>query len=516
VFNDLSPVSSTVPLKEQNSSKKNLRANGEIEKILTLSMTQEQILRPQQFRAIESGNPFLELFPHRYDYIRSPHGGIRPSWTTVSTHTLSDRLIEQGAYLYGVRFGATTSYAMIDIDRGSAYHPNADPFAINRLTSALETQLGLIDHIAITSSYSGGLHLYFPLSQPIASWKIAESIALVVEASGFKVKDGQLEIFPNNRNQHQLLYKAHRLPLQMGSYILNENFEPIGQSESQFVAQWEFAQRRSGCTEEECDRALKRLKRNKYALSTKAESFLNDLNAEIETGWTGPGQTNHLLGRIAQRSYIFGHIIHSLDRPLTGRALIEEMVSIAIALPGYQDYCSHQHEIYDRAAEWANCIENKSKYFPCGFGSASKNSSKDGNSWNQLNAELARDRIRYAIEALTNQDALKTGITDRYNQLKSFGIGGETLYKYLDLWHPEHLNISPSPNKLPNTQKSLVGSAGRDTNNYKGFNDRSAPDNPEIARDIALDKALRDFKSYDRLPAWQGDRAAEPQPTIPK
>ena len=63
-----------------------------------------------------------------------------------------------------------------------------------------------------------------------------------------------------------------------------------------------------------CDRALERLKRNKYALSTKAESFLNDLNADIETGWTGSVQTNRLIGRIAQRSYIFGHILHSLDR----------------------------------------------------------------------------------------------------------------------------------------------------------------------------------------------------------
>ncbi len=469
-------------------------------------MSSSETLCPPQFKSVAESNSFLDLFPHRFDFIRSPHGGMKPSWKSISDYPLSDRLINQGAYLYGVRFGAKTSYAMIDIDRGSQFHPNHDPLAIDRLKAALEVQLGLNDSLMLQSSYSGGLHLYFPLEKPIASWKIAESIALVVEASGFKVKDGQLEIFPNHRNQHQLLYKAHRLPLQMGSYILNKDFEPIGQSESQFVDQWKFASDRSGCTEEECDRALKRLKRNKYALSTKAENFLNDLNTDIEAGWTGPGQTNRLLGRIAQRSYIFGHILHSLDHPLTGRALIEEMVSVAIGLPGYQDYCGHQHEIHDRCKEWADCIENKSKYFPCGFGSTSKDSSKEGNSWNLLNAELARDRIRFAVEALTHQGSLKSSITDRYLQLKEFGIGGETLYKYLDLWHPDHLNKLRNRDKSLNTQTSLVDAVDRDTRVSKGSSDRLPPESPEIARDTRLGKGLGHDKATDRLPAWEIDR----------
>ena len=90
------------------------------------------------------------------------------------------------------------------------------------------------------------------------------------------------------------------------------------------------------------------------------------------------------------------------------------MVSVAIGLPGYQDYCSHQHEIHDRCEEWANCIENKSKYFPCGVGSTPKDSKTEGNAWNLLNAEFACDRIRYAVEALNNQSSLKSSITDRY------------------------------------------------------------------------------------------------------
>ena len=469
-------------------------------------MSSQPTLCPPQFKSVPESSSFLDLFPHRFDFIRSPHGGMKPSWKSISGYSLSDRLIHQGAYLYGVRFGAKTTYTMIDIDRGSAYHPNHDPLAISRLTAALEVQLGLNDAIIIQSSYSGGLHLYFPLEKAIASWKIAEAIAVVVEASGFKVKDGQLEIFPNNRNQHQLLYKAHRLPLQMGSYLLNRDFETVSQSESLFVERWTFASDQSGCTEDECDRTLKRLKRNKYALSTKAESFLNDLNADIEAGWTGQGQTNRLIGRIAQRSYIFGHILHSLDHPLTGRALIDEMVSVTTTLPGYEDYCSHKHEIHNRCEEWANCIKNKSKYFPCGFGPTTKDSPKEGNAWNILNAELARDRIRYAVEALGHQRSLKSSITDRYLQLKGFGIGGQTLYKYLDLWHPERLNTPETKDKSLSTQKSLVQALDRDVNTDKGLSDQLPLESAEIDRDIRLGNGLRHSKATDRLPAWEFDR----------
>jgi hypothetical protein len=63
--------------------------------------------------------------------------------------------------LYGVRFGPTTRYCVLDVDKGSAYHPTRDRFAWRRLVAALEV-LGLVQAVLCTSSYSGGLHLYFP------------------------------------------------------------------------------------------------------------------------------------------------------------------------------------------------------------------------------------------------------------------------------------------------------------------------------------------------------------------
>src|SRR3712207_8005539 len=41
------------------------------------------------------------------------------------------------------------------------------------------------------------------------------------------------------------LFNAHRLPLQHGSYLLNQEFQPIWSSCQSFVAQWQSAQQRS-------------------------------------------------------------------------------------------------------------------------------------------------------------------------------------------------------------------------------------------------------------------------------
>lgn len=83
----------------------------------------------KQFSSFEDvrewANGFLALFPHRYDYIWADHSnpGAKVEWQTETRHPLSDRVIHQGSYLYGVRFGAETRYCLLDIDAGSAYHP---------------------------------------------------------------------------------------------------------------------------------------------------------------------------------------------------------------------------------------------------------------------------------------------------------------------------------------------------------------------------------------------------------
>lgn len=400
----------------------------------------------------ESQDEFLALFPHRYDYIWAEHTppGVPVAWQTETRYPLSDRHISQKTSLYGVRFGSETSYAVLDIDAGSAYHPRRDPFAISTLVQSLEL-IGLSSYVGITSSSSGGLHLYFPFDRPQSSWKIAIALASTLEAAGFKVYPGQLEIFPNPKpyspDRTPSLFNAHRLPLQSGSYLLNAEFQPIWTTQQFFLEQWRFCQTENILDSDAIQKILSQVKRLAFAVTGKADKFINDLNLEIDLGWTGTGQTNRLLGRITMREYIFRHVI-SGGEPLTGQLLIKAIVDVARSLPGYTQWCRHQHEISQRAEEWAYCIEN-SHYFPYGT-SQGKFQAKTVSpslteavnhtpSWNQQRSATTRDRIRYALTDLLEKGTLPPKATARFRTLLSYGIGGGSLYRHRDLWHPAHL-----------------------------------------------------------------------------
>lgn len=407
--------------------------------------------RNSKFRFIQEWNDtFLSLFPHRYDYLwaEHPNPGEKPNWQTESRHPLPDRLIQQGALLYGVRFGSTTEYIVLDLDRGSAYNPIRDPFAWKRITAALEP-LGLVQFVLCTSSDSKGLHIYFPFDTAQRTWAIALAVSTLIENAGFKLAPGQLEVFPNRKpyapSGEMTLYNGHRLPMQAGSYLLDQDLRLIWGDQQTFVEYWQFAQRRNQVDTKTIDRTIKAARRKQYRISGKANKFLNDLNAEIEQGWTGLGQTNRLIGRIAMRSYIFGHVCGS-EIPLVGAELTDDIVKVARSLPGYEEWCQHQHEIEKRAAEWTDCIE-KSRYFHYGLGKRhrdrqQRSESENLNGWNQKQEQDARERIRQAVATLSAAESLPDGATERFKVLVKYKIGGQTLYNHRDLWHPDDLQAA--------------------------------------------------------------------------
>ena len=390
----------------------------------------------------EPNNRFLALWPHRDDFIYAPHPdpGCKPKWQTESRYPLSDRKISQGANLYGVRHGKKTNYALLDIDKRSPYHPSRDPLAIKRICAALEP-LGLIFNISLTSSDSSGLHLIWPFNKSVPSLQLGIAITALLESAGFKVTDGTLEVFPNRKpyvaNGTPTLFKAHRLPLQQGSYLLDDELNPVSSSHLRFVQRWHTAKGKNDISTKKLKRTIKQKVQYAYRkVSGKASKFLNDLNTEIEPGWTDKGQTNRLLGRIVMRTHIFGHILGA-TAPLAGRALADEVERIARRLPGFDTFCGHRHDLRKRICEWVRCIDN-SHYFP--YSSGKPLVVKQGPTWNEEQREKARGRIHSALIDLCRRRALPSAITARAKALSSYGISQDTLYQHKDLWHPEHIS----------------------------------------------------------------------------
>ena len=83
--------------------------------------------------------------------------------------------------------------------------------------------------------------------------------------------------------------------------------------------------------------------------------------------------------------------------------MVDEIVASARSLPGYSEWCRHQHELEQRAEEWARCIEG-SHYFH--FGDQLQKPKPEPQdpeltaaidqapSWNQRRSAATRDRIR--------------------------------------------------------------------------------------------------------------------------
>lgn len=393
----------------------------------------------------ESHNRFAALWTHRDDFIYAPHPdpGGKPQWKTESRYPLSDRKLEQGHHIYGIRHGDKADYALLDIDKGSPYHPSSDPLAVQGICAALEP-LGLVASIKTTSSYSNGLHIVLPFNKVMLSRQVGIAVTAVLESAGYKVSPGVLEVFPNRKPYIEgvpTLFNAHRLPLQQGSYLLDDDLNPVSSSQLLFVQRWYAAKRKNDISTKKLKLTIRQKVRYAYKkVSGKASKFLNDLNGEINLGWTAKGQTNRLIGRIVMRTYIFGHIISASTTPLTGRVLADEVERIARSLPGFDEFCGHRHDLRKRICEWIRSIM-RSHYFPYNNGKKPL-VIKEGPTWNEEQREAARERIRSALVDLCRHNALPDGKTARATALRAYKVSQDTLYKHKDLWHPDYIGAS--------------------------------------------------------------------------
>ncbi len=361
--------------------------------------------------------------------------------------------------LLGVRFDVTTWYFLFDIDRRSEYHPARSHASYTSLLHAME-EAGFTRYLVVSSSESGGVHVYFFLPEAVSTDALAVAVDERLRENGFGIGDGRLEVFPNVKGGADSLYKAHRLPLQRGSYVLDPvTFEPRHQDISAFLH--EASLDAEGQDSEAIRELLAHAKAKRgrsgaktaASFSTEGNSLRAHLVECMEEGWTDYGQTNHKLWKIA----MYGRVVLRLE----GEALTSYIVSTAKASPGYRDFCRHQHEIERKARDWTRFAMKH--YYPYGSRWVERDTTYWRRDWQHTalgigilpdvrtpqeqthNETLAR--VQYVVEQLRKEGELPKTVTKRVGVIRKkvrelFGGGAslETLYKeeYRAVWHPSN------------------------------------------------------------------------------
>lgn len=395
------------------------------------------------------GQRLCEIFVYLWHTIAGDNAA-EPDWKTNTKYPIRPRVLwemwNDPRALIGVRFGGETLYALLDIDRDSLFHPANNPNGLSLIYAALET-IGIVRHVVIRSSDSGGLHIYLPLPYAVPTFGLASAIKQCLEAQEIAIVAGQVEVFPNTKayavKGSFIEYNAHRLPLQpdSGACLLDDDGQIMGHDLGQFFRLWDRAA--DGQDLETLNEAIGIARRNgskrRRRKLTPIEDWRADLQTEINQGWTGQGQTNALLKTIACYSVVF--------EGLTGAALAEFVETTAINAEGYEDYCRHQHEITLRATVWARAAEKY--YWALGTDprrTANACASDDGEKVVSINknAERAQDAQRRICEAMAHLEdlgQLPTDVTERLQAIISIAhTSPQTLYRYPELWHPAHLS----------------------------------------------------------------------------
>ena len=369
---------------------------------------------------------------------QTEHLKKKPEWKTERRYPMKSRVLyhrwADPNEVIGVRFDHTTEYGLIDIDIDSQYHPKHNPNAIAELQIALET-IGITRTVLVRSSWSDGLHLYFPLNGAVNTFNLAVAVKFCLQTQGFEVKEGQLEIFPNDKSYGvvtKILYKGHRLPLQpeTGSWLLDDDLQGISNQLSDLFRMWDIAAIGQDMTE--LGSALliarqNRLKKPRRRLNN-VEAWRADLELFIAEGWTGPHQTNHLLKQIGCYGVVF--------KKLSGDALVKYIRETAIAASVYVQWCGHKHQIEVRSRSWAKAVEKY--YWPLGT-HAKTRPTNDIVPFNQRRSKTAQEEIQIAITILEEGNRLPEAITARAQAISELaGTSLGTLYRHKGLWHPEH------------------------------------------------------------------------------
>ena len=286
----------------------------------------------------EADHDFFDLWttlPSWSPIIKKPDGWITVVNDSGKKVPLVPGTVESHYRRYiilGKRFGKLTNYLMVDVDINSPFHPRNG--GIGPILDAMES-LGLCRYLLIRSSDSEGLHIYFPLEEPVSSWGIACAAHAALTAADIKVAGGICELFPNKK-AFNAEHNGHRLPLQQGSFILNDDFGCVGNGKAVFLQQWQL------CASGQDDELLAEVLTEKPLPMPKQIS----VSSLPPIAWTGPGQSNEVMKQLVN----YGDRYLGLK---TIPALGDWIMAVGPQLLGFEQFASKESKNDLTRRNWA-------------------------------------------------------------------------------------------------------------------------------------------------------------------
>ena len=340
---------------------------------------------------------FLRVLNPGYGYVIENCGRKSTRRGMLTASHLKEHLgLASGQPQYlAIRPNKTTNWIVLDIDQHrSPHHPDRGEGALEMLLDRCRV-IGLSRPLQIRSSFSGGIHLWFPLPEPVETFPAALSVKKALLTSGIEsgldaefyaykepsiieLSGGVLEVFPNDK-LFDSEYKAIRMPFTgQGNGLCVEGFEVVEEPEV-FRAHWEEAaqfnqvvqsklisKREQGCgpynwVEDDNNGRLKFVPLNwiapfsrrcnrRVVSAVKGEGPLVGPSHEpadspksveeakqlLHAGWSGRGQTQML--QLA--ALMVARTEHSQADLIADR--VRELLK---ACPGFDEHCGHVDEI---------------------------------------------------------------------------------------------------------------------------------------------------------------------------
>ena len=239
-------------------------------------------------------------------------------------------------------------------------------------------------------------------------------------------RDDQAELYQKvperswDRQEESLNEQENSLNQERSSVNKTEQSEKELESSEQlreFLSRW-----RKICANQDIKTLKASIYGNKYQKSATRKQIEQELNEQISRGFQAEGETNDILLNLGRRIRIVEQI--------GGVELRETILQTVTNMPGYEQYCDHQHEIFQRCQDIARWAETK--FYLVKEKSNHKNLPKPKTN-NQKKAREAFSRILEVL--ITAFDSSYRSIREFVEKVcKQAKCSTTTLYKYQEYW----------------------------------------------------------------------------------